>query len=51
MLRKYVVFNETFGNACYNGRRFFTLNGALRAYNKMPGMFKEFSQYSVRKIV
>jgi len=51
-MKRYMVFNETMVNPCFNGKRFFTANGAKRyALRKVPKNFRAMFQYSVRKVI
>lgn len=42
MLRKYIIINKLTGHPCYNGRRFFSLNGAFRAAHRLRMIDLEF---------
>ena len=56
MFKKYFIFNETMGNPCFDGRRFWTQRGAIRfamrnLYIKINGkpVILLIGEYSIRR--
>ncbi len=50
-MRNYVIRNDTFGNLCFDGKRFWTVKGAMRyAQRNIPIVFQGFASYSVARL-